>query len=775
MTFWEYVQDEKAQDALVKQIGIADKEKMMAVLKDGLKAIDHAIAKHSDTKKGTATMTHLIDSSRNPQTVPGGAFLIESILEIERDQAVQELADQHSLPSEKVEELLISVLPLYLHYYPEDWWEELHRTPSSGPKEKGFPANDGIDDLFDQLNNGGSVVVDGSTRGDGSPASPEPASDGPQQFVSTGFSGAEQADVPWEKNKTLTTNTSFYFWLEISEELVEGAIDDATVTFDPGIIPDAKQVSVVISSFKDHFLVDDQADLGVLQIGDKQRVSVLEQATSKDSIPVGDEKVFDRRLFFPLKTQTREGVYRLLCNIYYENVMIQAREITAVVSAASKEKEDALSSFLTFKLDQVITKDALQKYPKHRLSLLLNDEEEGSHNFQFFGGKHFKNSAHFEGQEISNHLSIIRRALRKVAWGSVEEWQLSTPYRYVDRNDQRMAEDLFRLASEGFRFYDAVFNRLGGNSPSELKELMQEPGHIQLALQTGASSVLPLGLIYDYLLDTGLDLDEYRLCEVFQEAIDKGTPLTETACFHGECPHQEGDGDVVCPSGFWGFRHYLGFPHTVGSGSYAPAEIFYQDKPSFSVGISTDRNFKMRDGHLANLKDMVGDDNYQLASNRKDILRLLRKSDPQVVYFYCHGGYDKGRELPYLEVGDPSAGEIITRDNLQLGIKWPETTPLVFINGCHTTSVSPDQAINFVSGFVETSQAAGVVGTEITIFEPLATAFAEAFFKRFLDGESIGTAIRNSRLDLLQNGNPLGLVYVPFVTTGLQLVQEGAM
>ena len=66
----------------------------------------------------------------------------------------------------------------------------------------------------------------------------------------------------------------------------------------------------------------------------------------------------------------------------------------------------------------------------------------------------------------------------------------------------------------------------------------------------------------------------------------------------------------------------------------------------------------------------------------------------------------------------------------------------------------------------------GVIGTEITIFEPLATAFAEACLGHFLDGVPIGKAIRLARLKLLQDGNPLGLVYIPFAVSSLALVEE---
>jgi hypothetical protein len=96
----------------------------------------------------------------------------------------------------------------------------------------------------------------------------------------------------------------------------------------------------------------------------------------------------------------------------------------------------------------------------------------------------------------------------------------------------------------------------------------------------------------------------------------------------------------------------------------------------------------------------------------------------------------------------------------------------VFINGCNTTSLEPKAAFDFVSSFVQEVHAAGVIGTEITVFEPLARAFAEAALERFLNGAPIGEAVRQARLSLLKDGNPLGLVYVPFVIGSLRLVSQ---
>ena len=66
--------------------------------------------------------------------------------------------------------------------------------------------------------------------------------------------------------------------------------------------------------------------------------------------------------------------------------------------------------------------------------------------------------------------------------------------------------------------------------------------------------------------------------------------------------------------------------------------------------------------------------------------------------------------------------------------------------------------------------ASGVIGTEITVFETLAGPFALAFWRHALSGTiGVGEAIRRARLELLQAGNPLGLVYTPFVFAGTRI------
>jgi hypothetical protein len=99
---------------------------------------------------------------------------------------------------------------------------------------------------------------------------------------------------------------------------------------------------------------------------------------------------------------------------------------------------------------------------------------------------------------------------------------------------------------------------------------------------------------------------------------------------------------------------------------------------------------------------------------------------------------------------------------------------MVFINGCHTTALEPHKALRLVEAFVGIANASGVIGAEIPAFEPLAGQFAEQFLLRFWKGDPVGKAVREARLALLKDGNPLGLIYIPFARADLRLVFEGS-
>ena len=161
--------------------------------------------------------------------------------------------------------------------------------------------------------------------------------------------------------------------------------------------------------------------------------------------------------------------------------------------------------------------------------------------------------------------------------------------------------------------------------------------------------------------------------------------------------------------------------------------IAYEDDILCDIALSADEEFILRDDHLAALKLALPGVTWKSKDSREPIFSLFRDSTPQMVYFYCHGVYTKKYNDPYLGVGVPGVDDAITTINVRdKGFRWEKTRPLVFINGCHTTALSPEEALNFVSAFVEATYASGVIGTEVAVFEPLATWFAEEFFTRFV-------------------------------------------
>ena len=205
--------------------------------------------------------------------------------------------------------------------------------------------------------------------------------------------------------------------------------------------------------------------------------------------------------------------------------------------------------------------------------------------------------------------------------------------------------------------------------------------------------------------------------------------------------------------------------------SEGATEVSWQGAPHLTIAVSTSPKLILRLDHEKSVRALKPAFKWDYADTRDATFKLLKESHPHLVYFYCHGGLSRNK--PYINVG-PDDGPVITQSNLgEKEIEWEAPRPLVFINGCHTTALEPEQAIEFVSSFIRDAKAAGVIGTEITVFESLARAFAEACLRSFIvDGKSIGESIRRARLTLLQAGNPLGLVYVPYVMTGLRLVGE---
>lgn len=462
----------------------------------------------------------------------------------------------------------------------------------------------------------------------------------------------------------------------------------------------------------------------------------------------------------------------LRCNLYRDGTLVQARLVTGRVRRLLPGR-GGVRAVVDYTSVPSLDEGRLAAVGRTDLSLLVNRARPGTVQVYAAGGDTFAGATSLDAGAVGDAVSLMRRALHTAAWGDDEDWTPDKADRYDPRvvdeatRRERLRRDLVAMAKTGYDLYDAVIGPLAGGTADadRLTAMVRRPAYVEVAHKVSPRLVLPAALLYDHPLDAALPVDRYGVCPAFLADLDARRPLDGTACVDGRCP-SHGDLETVCPSGFWGFRHFLGTPVSVADGPDAPAAIEYDGGPTLAVAVSTD--LELRAGHEGALRALVPPERLRYADERDAVFDVLGRGDAQVAYFYCHGGI-AARGVPYIQVG-PAGAPGITRSLLRAKrLRWTDPRPLVVLNGCRTAALTPDRAIDLVSGFVDTAGAAGVMGTEVTVFEPLAGTFAVELLRRLLAGDELGRAVRDARLALLRGGNPLGLVYVTYAAPRLRL------
>ncbi len=594
----------------------------------------------------------------------------------------------------------------------------------------------------------------------------------PKRYVSTGFARTAHPYSAIPKDNPLRPGGEYLFWLKIGKLDPHSIERTPTALPEEGLPPEAK-LAIVLFSYPDELELSEAGSLGEVTLHAKGAGTVTRHAYSFPDALKGQGEMEDC-VCFPVRCPAKAGKFRLRCCIYHKEVLLQSREVTALVSNDQTSAADCLVSVLDYTINQTLDLRRLAVMSPHRLSILMNggDGDNPTHQLRFRGQGEFTSGAVIAEAALETLTSTAREAMRLVCWGSRDEWDEHKVYKY--ENDTLTFEtDIITLARAGFRLYSDLIDTLSGGEVSkrEIKQLMRHPGLVQLACRRSPRELLPISMIYDHRLDTNLPS---RICPAFTDSLLQNTDLAESPCFQGNCP-SDGKLDVVCPSGFWGFRHEIGLPVSLTdkkedeSGDVA-VTLGSTGGPGLSVAVCLDPQFVLRNTHEKNLRGLDPDLDY--CNSRAGTLDMLRTTKSPVVYFYCHGGMQGN--YPYIRVGELNEAGI-SADNLEAyQVNWVPPGPLVFINGCKTTALQPSCAFDFVRAFIQKSHATGVIGTEITIFEPLACAFAESFLRFFVvDNCQVGNSIRRARLSLLRARNPLGLVYIPFALASIQLRARG--
>jgi hypothetical protein len=480
---------------------------------------------------------------------------------------------------------------------------------------------------------------------------------------------------------------------------------------------------------------------------------------------------------FNITAPKRPTTAHIRVTVYYEQNALQSLMITASVEGTSSVKTfRALTARVEYCLCGSL-RNIETTYPARAVNFLTNESTDGTHTFQIVGTNICESFVFGEG-EMSTSLRNNRTALLKVC-ATLNQAGEPIGYRYDKVTNRGTREQFVRdvksLAAAGRNLYaDFVINK-DPSFAEELQGCLSKRAHIQVTAVNSARYVFPWSLVYDRPL---LVSDRNVVCEEFLNSVDcaeegdylvnplKLSALVETSfCLGIRCPH-DGDPNVICPSGFWGYRHVIEQPPSVPVRDGKPL----RDLPTH---IKTDGTVRML--MTVNQKLVFTQQHYDeviklgqyavsLETTRTGMFSSLKKNpQPNLVYFYCHGGKEEGSS--FLSVGDNE--KFSPADLVSLRVKLP-TNPLIFINGCRTVELTPDDLLDFVRTF-SWCQAAGVIGTEIPIPESLAREFATQVFQYLVrpQKQQLGAAILSTRLALLGKYNLMGLAYTPYCHAAL--------
>jgi len=495
-----------------------------------------------------------------------------------------------------------------------------------------------------------------------------------------------------------------------------------------------------------------------------------------------------KKLYFSV-TPLETGIAQLRVCVFYKNHLLQSLRVSTKVSMQSETSTELQRA----NIEMVFSAQFLnaEKLPTRNLWIGINQTPDGSHTLNVKGNTSALSRRLTE--KIEHALSNARKALIEVSFD--EEIDEDTRekkkiYRFKSDNTptavdpvKRFKNDLIKLAAAGSMLYDAVFGT--GAVPTaeerdlmepimdEMKKALKKEQIIQVARLKTMEDIWPWALMYDLVIDPDRVRD---VCLSFFGKDRKPLPYGEGVklCKHRDPKTlQHNDKTIVCPYGFWGFKHIIEQPTQPGGKkafSDLATEVKIKDVPVFKMPLANELITKTPD-HIKNMRNMQFQ---SLDSHKKIILALdpeANPAEPQLMYFFCHGKYDQYMN-PYLQIGDNES--LLPTELEELNFRWKNSKGLVFLNGCHTVDMKPKDLSTLMAPFVK-AYASGIIGTEIPVHTHLATEFGEAFFMRLIpkngSGQRVGKIIKDLRLELLIRYNPLGLVYTPYCSADLHLLK----
>lgn len=470
---------------------------------------------------------------------------------------------------------------------------------------------------------------------------------------------------------------------------------------------------------------------------------------------------------FLITTPGEAGRITARIALYAGNNLLQSIALEADVTIESAVKRQSAN---VGRVDWVLTGKIgeTDRLDEKAFSVLTNERPDGTHLIAVEGTT-FRGHVTLGETQVT---ALLDKARKTLQWAAGDPD--SSPYNYAPDNNgdtHQLWAYLTGSAELGWDMYNSLITQHDDRKfDSDLSDALATPTTLQFARTSSSRLSYPWALVYDH---PHVHSEQNVLCGDFLSAMNAGEPLEKSQCFTTICRNKN-DPNIVCPSGFWGFRHIIEQPlgsfnasdeDVITGQSEIPDVINTGGHVNAFVGYSSDLDPDHT--HVDEVLAIREIDGY-FATARTDVVRGLQQSSLELIYFFCHGGSRSGKA--WLGVGDKPPEKIVAPDLLAYGIEWPGTRPLVFINGCETAAARPDDLATFNEN-LRYCKASGVIGTEIKVPVDLGREVGVDLIRKVVDERiAVGRAMREVRLGLLARCNPLGLAYTPYCLARLRMI-----
>jgi hypothetical protein len=367
----------------------------------------------------------------------------------------------------------------------------------------------------------------------------------------------------------------------------------------------------------------------------------------------------------------------------------------------------------------------------------------------------------FTDMQISASLKSIRDTFE---WASSND--ASSGPRFPADQDQGVPADFDRVIARVARAGRFLYRELlGGALGTPLGVALTAAAHdhdklIQVTLLV-RNFAFPWTSIYDFDLPTELaGAPDPMICKGFQRKQPDGTPFSCGDCL-GQCLFPDKT-KAVCVYGFWGMRHQI--EQLVADKNEAPLELRPVGPGAVAFSMGLDGRFLDEIPH--DLEQKLGTFARRIADNEDVLPTLWSDQRPAVLLLV---GHYRVKDVDGEPVGPRltlSAQRFLRPDDIirQYSANpenWRDPRSVILLAACSGGVVDIGSVQNFVNLFMGVG-AGAVIGPEAIIYEGVARRFAVEMSGALVNGTSVGVAILEFRRRLLQNLNPLGLMFTAY-------------